>query len=117
MNIAYSKTRTLNTAEMVGVYLDPPLAVEYKRQPSMEITRKLMVWEAKDYQDDDLLTEIAAEVIVSVTNHEGERYEMASAENIAALGDATELGMDLVNILVRGWLTLVGMERIAAKKN
>lgn len=116
MNIAYSRTRTFSTADLPGVYLEPPLTVEYLTQPSIGMTRKLITWEAKDYEAEELLIELAAELIVSVCNHEGERYEMGTVENIRALAEATELGIDLITILVRGWTTLVGMERLTNKK-
>jgi hypothetical protein len=116
MNITYSKTRSISTADMVGVFLAPPLTVELLAQPPIELARQLLIWEAGGYLDNGLLTDIAAGLIVSVTNHEGERYQMGSTENITALAEATELGIDLVKILVRGWLTLVGMERLNAKK-
>ena len=116
MNITYSKTRSVSTTDMVGVFLAPPLTVELLAQPPIELARQLLVWEAGGYLDNGLLTDIAAGLIVSVTNDEGERYEMGSVENITALAEATELGIDLVKILVRGWLTLVGMERLNAKK-
>ena len=116
MNITYSRTRSFLTSDLPGVYLEPPLTVEYLTQPSIGMTRLLITWESGEYQDSDMLIELAAQLIVSVTNHEGERYEMGTVENIRALSEATELGIDLIVILVRGWTTLVGMERLTNKK-
>ncbi len=114
MDFGYKQTRILTTADLPGVYCEPPITFEVLNSPSFDFTKMLFVWASDDEQNESLLKQLAAKLIVSVTNSRGERYEMGTIENIEAFIEATSL--DFLHTVVRSWTALIAQERIETKK-
>lgn len=114
MNFDYKPTRKLSTTELPGVYVDPPLAVEFLQSPPYALTKFLLDWSISQEQDDELLFVIAEKLIAAFENHEGERYPMEGPQTITAFIEATNV--EMLRAIIKGWMAKVGSERLADKK-
>lgn len=114
MEFGYQKIRTISTTDLPGVFIDPAISLEVLNSPPFLLTKLILEWEQGEYTDDQALITIGSILIQSVTNHTGERYEMGSVENIQAFVEATDI--EALKVIIRGWLGLVGVERLTAKK-
>lgn len=114
MDFGWTDTRTLSTADLPGVYANPPIEIEFRNAPDYLFSKMLFAWSKSGENDDTMLIKIAAHLIVSVTNHESERYEMGSVENIKAFIEATSI--DALRSIIQGWSAMIAIERLEAKK-